>query len=146
MATDSHVCVADDTYVMSDDPRKLQGIINIVGHYGKRYRLTFGASKTKVTVTGSKQDMSYYKDICMWSLYDKKLEVTENNDHLGLIVSGSDEEIKNADKCKIMFSLLGNIFAYKCKLSPGVLYRVHSVHRLPMIRENKADITSDLDI
>ena len=36
------ICVADDTYILSDDPRKLQGIINIVGHYSKRYRVTFG--------------------------------------------------------------------------------------------------------
>ena len=61
------VCVADDTYVLSGDPRKLQDIINIVGHYGKRYRVTFGADKTKVTVTGSKVDMSYYQDIKIWS-------------------------------------------------------------------------------
>ena len=30
------VCVADDAYVLSDCPRKLQGAIDIVGHYGKR--------------------------------------------------------------------------------------------------------------
>ena len=55
----SAVCIADDTYVLSNDPRNLQGLINIAGHYGRRYRLIFGASKTKVTVTGSKHDMKY---------------------------------------------------------------------------------------
>ena len=93
------VCVADDTYVLSGDPRKLQNIINIVGHYGRRYRVTFGADKTKVTITGSKQDMSYYQDINIWSLDGNKLAVTEDNDHLGLIVSGIEEEMKNVDKC-----------------------------------------------
>ena len=92
------LCVADDTYIMSGDPRHLQGIINIVGHYSKRYRVVFGADKTKVTVTGSKHDMSYYQDITMWSLAGKTLTVAEDNDHLGLIVSGLDEEIKNIDK------------------------------------------------
>ena len=53
------ICVADDTYVLSDQPRSLQGLIDIVGHYGKRYRLVFGADKTKITVTGSKHDMEY---------------------------------------------------------------------------------------
>jgi hypothetical protein len=92
------VCVADDTYVLSGDPRQLQGAINIVGHYGRRYRVIFGADKTKVTVTGSKVDMLYYKDINMWSLDGNPLPVTDNNEHLGLIVSGLDEEIKNIDK------------------------------------------------
>ena len=78
------LCVADDSYVLSGDPRKLQGLINIVGHYGWRYRLIFGADKTKVTVTGSKHDMKYYEDISMWSLYGEKLEVSENNDHLAV--------------------------------------------------------------
>ena len=54
------ICIADDTYVLSDDPRKLQSAINIIGHYGKRYRLIFGADKTKITITGSRHDMLYY--------------------------------------------------------------------------------------
>ena len=58
----------------------------------------FGADKTKVTITGSKHDMSYYQDINIWSLYGDKLTVAENNDHLGLVVSGIDEEVKNVDK------------------------------------------------
>ena len=62
------VCIADDTYVLSDDLRKLQAAINIISHYGKRYRLTFGPDKTKVTVTGSAQDMMYYKNIPFWKL------------------------------------------------------------------------------
>ena len=94
----SALCIADDTYVLADDPRKLQDIINIVGHYGKRYRLVFGADKTKVTITGSKHDMQYYKDIPIWSLYGENITVADNNDHLGLVVSGLDEEQKNADK------------------------------------------------
>ena len=55
----SVICIADDTYVMSGSPRSLQGLIDTVGHYGRRYRLIFGAEKTRVTVTGSKHDMLY---------------------------------------------------------------------------------------
>ena len=94
----SCVCIADDTYIMSGDPRQLQGIINIVGHYSRRYRVVFGADKTKVTITGSRIDMSYYKDINMWSLDGAPLTVADDNEHLGLIVSGLDEDIKNVDK------------------------------------------------
>ena len=85
----SVICVADDTYVLSSNPRDLQGLVDIIGHYGRRYRLIFGAEKTKVTVTGSKHDMQYYSENSMWTLHGKKLTVSENNDHLGLVVSGN---------------------------------------------------------
>ena len=111
----SCVCIADDTYVLSNNPRKLRGLIDIVGHYSKRYRLEFGASKTKVTVTGSAKDMDYYKDINIWTLHGDPLQVADDNDHLGLIVSGKDEEQKNVDKNidsarRSLFSLLKATF------------------------------------
>ena len=62
----SAICIADDTYVISGNPRDLQGLINIIGHYGKRYRLVFGSDKTKITITGSKHDMEYYKKVSYW--------------------------------------------------------------------------------
>ena len=42
--------------------------------------------------------MQYYKDIKMWKLYGEQIDVTEDNEHLGLIVSGQDEEAKNVDE------------------------------------------------
>ena len=92
------ICVADDTYVLSNDPRNLQGLIDIVGHYGRRYWLQFGAEKTRVTVTGSNTDMDYYQDIKLWTLYGENLTVSEDNDHLGLLVSGRNEVTKNLEK------------------------------------------------
>ena len=73
-------------------------LFDIFGHYRRRYRLTFGPEKTEVTVTGSKVDMNYYKDISLWTLNGQSLTVSEDNNHLGLVVSGIDEEIKNVDK------------------------------------------------
>ena len=118
-------------------------MINIVGHYGRRYRLIFGASKTKVTVTGSKHDMKYYEDIKMWSLYGAKLTISEDNDHLGLIVSGVNEEIKNVDKNitsarDSLFSFLGNIFSYRCKLSQSVQYHTWATFIKPVLRSGLA--------
>ena len=135
----SVLCIADDTYTMSGTPRGLQGLINIVGHYGRRYRLIFGADKTKVTITGSKHDIQYYKENPIWSLYGEKLEVAEDNDHLGLLVSGIKEESKNVDKNiesarKSLFNFLGNIFAYKCKLSYAVQYHTWSIFIKPVLR------------
>ena len=84
--------------MLSNNARKLLALVNIIGHHGKRYRLVFGADETKVTITGSKDDMQYYQDVNFWSLYGKKLAVAEANEHLGLTVSCPDEEIKNFDK------------------------------------------------
>ena len=133
------ICIADDTYILSGDPRQLQAIINIIGHYGKRYRVVFGADKTKVTVTGSKHDMQYYRDVNIWTLYGEPLVVSEDNEHLGLVVSGLNEEVKNVDSNlasarQTLFSLLGNIFMYKCKLSPRVLLHVWSLYVSPVLR------------
>ena len=138
--------MADDTYVMSGDPRKLQDVINIVGHYGRRYRVIFGADKTKVTITGSRHDMSYYEDINIWSLDGNPLAVTENNEHLGLIVSGLEEELKNVDKKidsarKTLINLLGNIFSFKYKLSQTVLLHVWSIYDNPVLRSGLAALT-----
>ena len=139
----SCICVADDTYVLSNNTRKLQGLIDIVGHYSKRYQLVFGASKTKVTITGSTKDMDYYKDINIWSLHGDPLQVADDNDHLGLIISGKNEEQKNVDKNidsarRSLFSLLGNIFSYKCKVSPTVLSHVWSIFVSPVLRSGLA--------
>ena len=83
--------------------------------------------------------MQYYKDIVLWSLYGQKLAVADDNDHLGLIVSGSDEEIKNIDKNivsarKTMFNLLGQTLSYRCKLSPLVQYHIWTIFIKPVLR------------
>ena len=49
--------VADDVYLMSDKQTKLQAQIDIASHYGKMYRISYGASKTKVTIVGSDIDI-----------------------------------------------------------------------------------------
>ena len=132
------VCVADDTYVLSNSTSGLQGALNIVNHYGKRYHLKFNADKTKIVVTGSKVDMSYYKETTPWKLNSETVPVVDNNDHLGLIVSGLDEEQKNVDQnifqCrKSLFSLLGPAYSFKCMLSPVVLVHLWRTYNLPVL-------------
>ena len=75
----------------------------------------------------------------MWSLYDEKLKVSEDNDNLGIIVSGLNEEIKNVDKNiqsarDTLFGFLGNTFSYKCKLSKTVQYHTWSLFIKPVLR------------
>ena len=55
--------VADDVYLMSDKQTKLQSQLNIASHYGKMYRIKYGATKMKVTVVGSEIDRTYFSDV-----------------------------------------------------------------------------------
>ena len=87
--------------------------------------------------------MSYYLGIPIWSLDGEKLAVTENDDHLGLVVSGVDEEAKNVDRNidqarQVLFTILGNIFSYKCKTSQRVLYHIWTIFVNPVVRSGLA--------
>ena len=109
-------CVADDLYLLTDNQVKLQGLLDIAQHYGQLYRIKYGASKTVISVVGSKRDMDYYEDIQPWTMDSLPVSVKENNDHLGLIISGVREEEKNIDlKIKkargSLFKLLGPAFS-----------------------------------
>ena len=87
--------------------------------------------------------MQYYQDVNIWTLYGEKLTVSEDNEHLGLVVSVMDEEIKNVDKNiqsarDSLFGFLGNVFSYKCKLSPTVQQHTWSVFVKPVLRSGLA--------
>ena len=132
------VCVADDAYVHSDSPSGLQGALDILSHYAKRYQLKFNADKTKIVVTGSKQDMAFYKETTPWKLDGQRVPVVDANDHLGLVVAGLDEEQRNVDKniskCRAsLFKLLGPAFAFKCLLSPVLQLHLLQTCCLPVL-------------
>ena len=132
-------CVADDLYLLSDDQVKLQGILDICQHYGQLYRITYGASKTVISVVGSAADRQYYKDVQPWRMDNLPVSVKEDNDHLGLIVSGYLEEEKNVDnKVKkargSLFKLLGPAFSSKCLLSPAVQLHLFRIYICPIAR------------
>merc|ERR1712129_452303 len=83
----------------------------------------YGADKTKIMVTGSDIDMHYYSDTTPWRMGGEKVNVVENNDHLGQIVSRSRQEMKNVDMRitkgrNNLFGLLGTAFAFKCMMCP----------------------------
>ena len=115
--------VADDVYLMSDKQSKLQEQMNIAVHYGKMYRITYGAAKTKVTVVGSEVDVTYFTDVTPWKMDGQVVQVVTDNEHLGQIVSNDNQEQKNVD-LKMqkgrnnLYSLLGSGFAFKSFLSP----------------------------
>ena len=90
--------VADDLYLNSDTKSKLQAQLDIASHYGYRYKIKYGAAKTKITLVGSKIDLQFYSDTTPWVMDNEFVKVVENNDHLGQIVSGIRQEEKNIDE------------------------------------------------
>ncbi len=131
--------VADDVLVLSGDKHKLQGLIDIMAHYGKRYRVVFGAAKMKIVVIGSDTDREYYKETQPWTMNGHTIEVVTNNEHLGRVISGEHEEEKNVEQNlvkgrKSLFSLLGPAFSSKCKLSPVVQLHLFRLFTCPITR------------
>ena len=110
------------------------------------YRVTYGTAKTKVIVIGSARDMDYYREVRSWNLNSEEVKVTVNNDHLGQIVSGTDQEQKNV-KLRIekgrksLFGMLGPAFAYKCLLSPTVKFHLFRTYTSQIIRSGLASFS-----
>ena len=138
--------VADDVYPISDNQTKLQALLNIAEQYGNMYRVEYGASKTKVTVVGSEIDMKYFEDIKPWRMNNNTVQVTENNEHLGQVVSGRRQEEKNVDLRlekgrRSLFSLLGAGFSYKCNLSPLVKLHIFRTYTCPILRSGLSSLS-----
>ena len=124
---------------MTDDQTKLQELLNIAEQYGQMYDVTYGASKTKITVIGSEIDIRYYSELSPWRLNDLQVTVSTDNEHLGQIVSGSDQELKNVElrisKARnCLFGLLGPAFQFKCLLSPVVKFHIFRTYICPILR------------
>ena len=123
-----------------------QGLLDISQHYGELYRIKYGANKTVISVVGSKVDMKYYQDITPWNTDNLPVSVREDNDHLGLIISGIREEEKNVD-LKIqkargaLFKLLGPAFSHKSLLSPAVQINLYRVYICPIARSGLSAMT-----
>ena len=130
---------ADDVYLIADNQIRLQCQLDIASHYGLRYRIKYGASKTKITVVGSEIDKMYFSDTQPWKMDGELVNIAENNEHLGQIVSDLRQEQKNVDlKLRkgrgALFSLLGPAFAYKCLLSPVVKLQLYRTFVCPILR------------
>ena len=83
--------------------------------------------------------MDYYADVKPWKMHGTTVNVTENNEHLGQIVSGRRQEGKNIDQSLkkargSLFSLLGPAFAYKCTLGPLVQIHLFRTYTCPILR------------
>ena len=75
----------------------------------------------------------------MENIGNQKISVTENNEHLGQIVSGIDQISKNIDQSlkkgrSSIFGLLGPAFAYKCLLGPLVKIHLFRTFTCPRLR------------
>ena len=126
-------------YLISDSQTKLQSLLNIAQSYGKMYDVVYGATKTKITVIGSSIDQSYYKEICPWKLNDETINVTEDNEHLGQVISGTDQEQKNIDlriskSRNALYGLLGTAFQHKSLLNQKLKFHLFRTYVSPVLR------------
>ena len=83
--------------------------------------------------------MNYYQDLAPWTLNGEKVMVTEDNDHLGQIVSGIDQEQKNIDlrmqKARnALYGLTGPVFSHKNLISPKLKYHLFHTYVLPVLK------------
>ena len=81
----------------------------------------------------------YFKEINPLIMDNLTVLVKDNNDHLGLIVSGHEEETKNVDqKLKTahgaLFKLLGPAYSAKCLISPVVEINLFKTYTCPIAR------------
>ena len=90
--------------------------------------------------------MKYYMDTKPWNMDNLPVSVREDNDHLGLTISGIREEEKNVD-LKIqkargaLFGLLGPAFSHKSLLSPAVQIHLYRVYICPIARSGLSALT-----
>ena len=135
-------CCADDFLGMSDNPHKLQCIIDIAEYYGEKYEVSYGSDKTKVVVYGSKVDEQFYFDLCPWKMNNSSLSVVNENKHLGQIISNSDEYQKNIDlniskARKSLFSLFGPTMSQSCQLNPSLKLHILKTYVFPIEDKSK---------
>ena len=129
--------MADDVYLITDDPVKLQCAISLVEEYGRKYRVSFGRSKTKIIVTGSEADVQYYKDVKMWKMDGETVDVADENEHLGLVVTGFHEEQRNVEENisrgrRSLYSLLGPSFSFQSLVNPKVQMYIFRMYVSPI--------------
>ena len=114
-------------------------------HYGSLYRIKYGASKTKITVSGPVIDIDYYCDTKPWTMDGQSIAVVENNEHLGQIVSGQRQEEKNIElrikkSQNSLFALLGPAFSFRCLLSPVVKLHLYRTFVCPVLRSGLSSL------
>ena len=69
--------MADDLYLITDNKTKLQALLDVCQHYSQQYRITYGASKTVISVVGSAKDRKYYKEIQPWKMDNLPVSVLD---------------------------------------------------------------------
>ena len=58
------------------------------------YRIKYSASKTKITVVGAEVDTKYFKDVKPWKMDGEIVDIVEDNEHLGQVISDTRQEQK----------------------------------------------------
>ena len=125
--------------------RYTHALMYIGAHYGSLYRIQYGASKTKITVSGPEIDQDYYRSTKPWKMNGDSIDVVENNEHLGQIVSGCRQEEKNIElrirkSQNSLFALIGPAFSFKYLLSPVLKLHLYRTFVFPVLRSGLSSL------
>ena len=107
--------------------------------------IEFSAKKMKITVICSKVDQKYWKDTSPWSMNDTNIEVVEDNEHLGQIISGVNPIQKNVDQNidktrKCLFSLMGHPFSHHSQVNPSIQHSTWTIYICPVLRSGLSSL------
>ena len=79
---------ADDVALVSNDPHRLQGLVELAMKYASDYHITMVPEKTKLlcyTPRGQEQDTHYWKLVKPISMNGLKIEFSEEAEHVGIL-------------------------------------------------------------
>ena len=90
-------------------------------------------------ISGPTVDGEYYEEVKLWKMENEVVDVVDENDHLGQIISGTNQVEKNINYRitqgrKSLFSLLGAGFTFKSNLSPTLMLHLYRTFTCPIIR------------
>ena len=96
-------------------------------------------------MSGPEIDIKYYEDTKPWKMDGQSINVVENNEHLGQIVSGTRQAEKNVEmriqkSQNSLFALLGPAFSFRCLLSPVVKLHLFRTFVCPVLRSGLSSL------
>ena len=109
----SRLTLADDTALMSLSPKGLQAMMDRAHQYGRKWRLRFSSTKSKVVVFGeTNYQHKRNKLLRSWSMGDSATEEVDSYNHVGIMLyacSQSDRTKRVVNKGKGLLASLAGV-------------------------------------
>ena len=79
---------ADDVALVSNDPHRLQGLVELAERYASDHHITMVPEKTKLlcyTPRGQEQETAYWKMVCPISMNGTRIPFSQEAEHVGIL-------------------------------------------------------------